>query len=206
MIGVYNYTVILTYLSVCSAAFGVLIAGSNPTAAVICLMISGVCDMFDGHVAKTKKDRSSMEKKFGIQIDSLSDMLAFGVLPSVIGYSIGMKEHWFYYIILILFPLMALIRLAYFNVSEEERQEVTEENRKFYEGLPVTNISWILPLSYCFHTIIGEGTYVVVMACLLTVVGVLYVIRFKMVKLPLKYVVFLIPLAIIGGVVMILTH
>ena len=58
-------------------------------------MLAGVCDMFDGKIARTMK-RTKQEKRFGIQIDSLSDFLCFGVLPAMIGYNIGMTEWYFF--------------------------------------------------------------------------------------------------------------
>ena len=54
-------------------------------------MFSGFCDMFDGIVARTKKDRTDEEKRFGIQLDSLSDIVCFGVLPFVIGVCSGAR-------------------------------------------------------------------------------------------------------------------
>lgn len=143
MIGYYNYTVILTYISLVSSIVGIFFAAGvgggepQPDYAVICLMISGLCDMFDGKIARTRSHMES-EKNFGIQIDSLCDLVCFGVLPAVIGYSIGMKS-WFDVPVLVLFPLCAVIRLAYFNVAEEEHQKGTDEVRKVYEGLPVTS-------------------------------------------------------------------
>ena len=77
MIGFYNYTVILTYMAVMSAVLGITqIMEGNLPMAIILLMISGGCDMFDGKVARTKKDRTDREKIFGIQIDSLSGGIA----------------------------------------------------------------------------------------------------------------------------------
>lgn len=98
-------------------------------AAVICLMFSGFCDMFDGIVARTKKDRTDEEKRFGIQLDSLSDIVCFGVLPFVIGVCSGARE-WWQIAIMALFALAGLIRLAYYNVTEETRQQHTDEKRK----------------------------------------------------------------------------
>ena len=59
MIGFYNYTVILTYMGLASSLIGIYLAmsGSHITMAVIALMISGLCDMFDGKVARTRKNR-----------------------------------------------------------------------------------------------------------------------------------------------------
>ena len=92
LIGYYNYTVILTDLSLISSVFGIYMAMRGHVAgAVYCLMVSGFCDMFDGKVARTKK-RCEAEQKFGIQLDSLSDLVCFGVLPTVIGYAIGMTN------------------------------------------------------------------------------------------------------------------
>ena len=90
MIGYFNYTMILTYMSIASASLGIIVtlAFGNPYAGMFCLLFSGLCDAFDGKVARTKKNRSDTERKYGIQIDSLSDIVAFGVLPVCIGVAI----------------------------------------------------------------------------------------------------------------------
>ena len=90
-IGFYNYTVILTYMSMISAVIGMIEScKKNMTAAIICLVISGICDLYDGTVARTKKDRTEDEKMFGIQIDSLCDVISFGVFPAVLSYNLGL--------------------------------------------------------------------------------------------------------------------
>lgn len=150
MLGFYNYTVLPTYLGLASSVLGIFFAmAGRPYPALLCLMLSGAIDAFDGKIARTKR-RTDEEKRFGIQIDSLSDLVCFGVLPAVIGYTIGMRRLYFVPV-LVLFVLAALIRLAYFNVREEERQTETSEVRKTYEGLPVTSVALILPLVFCFH-------------------------------------------------------
>ncbi len=189
MIGYYNYTVILTYIGLISAVTGIFLAcgvggTAHPEYALVCLMISGLCDMFDGKIARTRK-RTEAEKKFGIQIDSLCDLVCFGVLPSVIGYSIGMKS-WSDLPILIFFPLCAVIRLAYFNVSEEERQQSTSDVRKVYEGLPVTSVSLILPLLYSFRHDIGEGNFHIAYGIALFFIAFAFITRFKIKKPGMK--------------------
>lgn len=93
LLGYYDYTVILTYCGMLFAFCGILRAVSqNYWEAVFCLMFAGVCDMFDGAVASTKADRTADEKRFGIQIDSLSDLVSFGVLPGVFIYMITGKN------------------------------------------------------------------------------------------------------------------
>ncbi len=191
MIGFYNYTVILTYLSLASSVLGMMFAfGMNggepkPAYAIICLMVSGLCDMFDGKIARTKKDRTETEKQFGIQIDSLCDVICFGVLPSVIGYSVGLNSL-ADMPVLILFPLCAVIRLAYFNVTEEERQKKTAELRHTYEGLPVTSVALILPLIYSFHKDIGAECFPIVYGISLAVIAIAFITRFRIRKPGMK--------------------
>lgn len=144
MLGFYNYTVVLTYIGMLISFAGMIFAlNGNILAALICLMVSGVCDMFDGKIASTM-ERTIQEKRFGIQIDSLSDIICFGVLPAVIVYIIsngsitGICMSGIYL-------LCSLIRLAYFNVDEEERQSQTQAPREFYLGLPITTAALVLP-------------------------------------------------------------
>lgn len=144
--------------------------------------------MFDGKVARTKKGRSKSEKQFGIQIDSLCDAVCFGVLPSVIGYSIGMNS-WYDVPVLVIFPLCAIIRLAYFNVAEEERQQKTSEIRKTYEGLPVTSVALIIPLLYSFHKDIGTKWFPTVYGFSLLIIAIAFITRFKVKKPSIKIMI-----------------
>ena len=145
LIGYYNYTVILTYIGMLVGFAGILFATkNNNNYALLCLVISGFCDMFDGAIASTRK-RTKKEKRFGVQIDSLSDLICFGVLPAIIvNFKVNNKfTAW----ICGLYVLCALIRLAYFNVDEEERQDKEDGRRKYYLGMPVTMVAVILPLA-----------------------------------------------------------
>ncbi len=187
MIGFYNYTVILTYIGATCAMLGMFNAmEGNANWALLFLMLAGLCDMFDGTVAKTRK-RTVQEKRFGIQIDSLADLICFGVLPSIVGYSFikGTCSNPIYYAVLIAFTLCALIRLAYFNVCEEERQQTTTESRKYYEGMPVTTVALILPLVYSFRDYMGDYITPVYFVCL-AIIALLFVLKFKIVKLKMK--------------------
>ena len=84
LIGFYNYTVILTYVSLISSLLGIKFAfEGNAFAAMACLAASGICDMFDGVVARSKKNRTNDEKNFGIQLDSLCDVICFGAFPAI---------------------------------------------------------------------------------------------------------------------------
>jgi CDP-diacylglycerol--serine O-phosphatidyltransferase len=145
MIGFYNYTVILTYLGTICGFVGITyMANGNLKMALIFLMIAGFCDLFDGKIASTMK-RTKSEKRFGIQIDSLSDLICFGVLPAFIVSQCSDVP-----VVRVLVPalymLCALIRLAWFNVDEEERQDREEGGRELYLGLPVTTSALFVPM------------------------------------------------------------
>lgn len=145
MIGFYNYTVVLTYIGTIFGFLGIqYIVLGNLKLSLLCLMAAGFCDMFDGKIASTRK-RARQEKRFGIQIDSLSDLVCFGVLPAQIGFHCAQQKT-AGLLISIAYLLCALIRLAWFNVDEEERQTHSKEPREFYLGLPVTSSALILPL------------------------------------------------------------
>ena len=147
MLGIYNYTVILTYIGFLSGFAGILCAlEGNAAWALNCLILAGICDVFDGKVASTKKDRTRSEKRFGIQIDSLSDLVCFGVLPAVIVYTLG--RGWLRAVACGAYVLCALIRLAWFNVDEEARQDFDTGRRKVYLGLPVTSAAAVFPLLF----------------------------------------------------------
>lgn len=150
LIGYYDYTVVLTYCGMLFAFFGILrVLSQDYFNAVFCLMLAGVCDMFDGAVASTK-EREEREKTFGIQIDSLSDLVSFGVLPGVFVYVISGKDA-VVGLIASLFVLCALIRLAYYNVLEMERQGQATEKKKCFLGVPVTTVAVLLPAVYLLY-------------------------------------------------------
>lgn len=130
----------------------------NLVVAVACIVFSGVCDMFDGIVARTKKNRTQDQKNFGIQIDSLVDVIAFGVLPACVFYFHGASSI-LGIIILVFYVTCGVIRLAFFNVLETRRQADPNESAclSHFRGMPITFsaiitpiaciIAWILPPS-----------------------------------------------------------
>ena len=185
MIGYYDYTVVLTYIGMLCGFLGIANASRNPFLSLVLLMVCGVCDMFDGKIARTKKNRTKNEKRFGIQIDSLSDVICFGILPAIIGYNFGMKEHWYLTIICMIYALNALIRLAYFNVEEEDRQEKSSGDREICTGLPVTPSAMIFPLTYVIgHIPVFKSYFIWIYAAIMLIVAILFVGNYHVFKKP----------------------
>ena len=218
MIGFYNYTVILTYFSLLSAVTGIVVSLSgvgHPYYGCFFLLFCGFCDAFDGKVARTKKGRTRREMDFGIQIDSLSDLVAFGVLPACIGTAMirispfltglieGMPVRWevasgrfLLHAGLVLYVLAAMIRLAYYNVTEQERQETEGGVRENYLGLPVTSAALIFPLVLLLQYVTkADITLAYLGVALLT--GVLFISPFKVHKPGMRGVM---TMVIVGAV------
>lgn len=205
MIGFYDYTVILTYLSILSGTAGVIVCLhgiGHPYLGMFFLLFSGLCDTFDGKVARSKKNRTSQEKRFGIQIDSLSDLVAFGVLPACIGIAMlrcsleattlpairFIKLHekpMFLQVILTsiaaLYVLAAMIRLAYFNVLEEEDQNRDANGEKIYLGLPVTSAALVFPAVLLLH-IFSSADLTLLYFCVLIIMGFLFLSKIQIKK------------------------
>ncbi|MCQ2547862.1 MAG: CDP-alcohol phosphatidyltransferase family protein [Clostridia bacterium] len=162
--------------------------------AIICIALSGLCDMFDGKVARRKLDRTDNEKLFGIQIDSLCDLVAFGVAPSVFCYVVGLQNTLGIFVS-IFYCICGVIRLAYFNVLETNNFFSDEEHEKVYYGLPITSISIILPIFFVLRYFIDPHLFGVLLTIVLFITGILFVSNFKIKKLDNKY------LAILVGIV-----
>lgn len=182
LIGFYDYTVILTYLSLVSAVGGmVLSARGSFTGAILCLVASGICDAFDGIVARSKKNRTEDEKAFGIQIDSLCDVVSFGVFPAILCYHMGVNGV-VGYLCMAAYVLCAVIRLAYFNVMEEKRQRTEGGCNKVYRGLPVTSVSIIFPIVYIVSIFLPEGIVPILLHVMLAVTAFLFILDFSVKK------------------------
>ena len=205
MIGVYNYSVILTYLGVGLSIFGMTHAlTGNYDIAILCLALAGACDTFDGKVARSMKNRTKEQIIFGVQIDSLCDAICFGVTPAVIAYSMGMTNL-FGIAVEIVFVLCGVIRLAYFNVLEELKHEEPEkEDRKCYHGLPITSIAILFPILYMFRPLVSEQLFLTALPFAMLAIAFLYILDFKLKKPSNAMVAFI--LVFMGIVVLKILH
>lgn len=185
-IGKYDKSVIVTYLGTLSTMIGIyLIIGSvnpNVTGAMICLMIAGICDMFDGKVARMCKNRTEYDVNYGIQIDSLADMVSFIVFPIIILYGIYKSldvgiNAFIAMPVLTLFTVCGISRLAYFNINT-----ASEKSIDYYTGLPVTSTSIIFPVVYLLRYILNIKIFCSVYLAVFFVIAFLMVYNFKVKK------------------------
>lgn len=183
-IGFYGASVLLTYIGLAFAVVGMVLSflGFIP-AAIMCLILAGVCDMFDGTVARACK-RSDTEKKFGVQIDSLVDTVSFGVFPVILGICMGFTSR-LNIVVYVMFVLAAVIRLAYFNVLAEEKTVFNKKKKEkisYYYGLPVTSIAIILPFTYNLSIFMHPSVFVKAYPLVMLATSILFVLNIKIKK------------------------
>ena len=197
-IGKWNKSVILTYIGLAVSIFGILICFNNNEKsigfAMSCLIIAGICDLFDGQLARKCK-RTEQEKNFGIELDSLVDAIDFIVLPIAIFLRLQMNT-WYHYIIMVIFAICGIARLAYFNIMVEDNNKPV----KYYMGLPVTYTALIFPIFYLLKYIIPLNIFNILYTALIILVAVLNIINIKIKKpkgiayliFPLLAIIFLV--------------
>ncbi len=114
------------FLTLANAASGFLAVyyalSSNPAAAFIFIAISAAFDYLDGKVARETRKSND----FGKQLDSLSDVVSFGVAPAAIVVSVSYSS--LTLVFAICYVCAGILRLAAFNLQKEEG---------FYWGLPI---------------------------------------------------------------------
>lgn len=176
-------SVLVTYLGVVFGVIAMYFAFSKMAFAevsylrysLIFLILAGVCDMFDGKVARMCK-RTEAEKEFGIQIDSLADTVNFVCLPVVIMLSLGMYSL-IDIIIYCIFILCGISRLGFFNLNATSDVPV-----KYYSGLPVTTTAIIYPVLGFLHGIVAENIFQIIYISATLLTAFLFVFKFKVPK------------------------
>jgi CDP-diacylglycerol---serine O-phosphatidyltransferase len=113
--------------------------------AFILLFVALGCDVFDGYWAR----RSRRKSLLGADLDSLSDIVSFGVAPAVLGFTLGMRGLWDG-IILVYFVVCGISRLARFNVTAAALSDSSGKVR-YFEGTPIpTSVLIVALLGFAF--------------------------------------------------------
>ena len=160
-IGKWNKSVFLTYLGLVIAVVGMFyaLAKNNVEYAFCCLIVAGICDLFDGVVARKCK-RTEEEKEFGVELDSLVDVISFIALPISIFLAMGLTNLW-NLIVLVIFAISGIARLAYFNIATA----VMEGTISHFTGLPVAYSALVFPLAYFLKPLLPNDVFLLVFLC-----------------------------------------
>jgi len=97
------------------------------------LPLALVCDVLDGLVARSQKGRQSV---LGGDLDSLADVISFGVAPAVLGFTLGLRGGWDM-LCLTYFIVCGVSRLARFNVTASSLADSKTGKVKYFEGTPI---------------------------------------------------------------------
>lgn len=117
-------------------------------AAFILLPAALVFDVLDGYVARLDKRRQSV---LGADLDSLADVISFGVAPAVLGFTLGLRGGWDM-VILTYFVVCGVSRLARFNATSEALTDAATGKVKYFEGTPI-------PTSVVLVFVLGLAQY-----------------------------------------------
>ena len=118
---------IITFIGIIFSILGVCFCYSDMiNYAVIMMILGGICDAFDGPIARIINKDNNI---YGVQLDSLADIICSGILPINICLTLGYKS-WINIIVYSLFIICGIIRLAYYNVNSSEKE--------YFEGVPIT--------------------------------------------------------------------
>jgi CDP-diacylglycerol--serine O-phosphatidyltransferase len=175
--GVYLLPNLITTASLFAGFFAIVAAiDGRFVAAAWAIFASLILDGLDGRVARMTHSTSS----FGVQYDSLADLVAFGVAPALLVYLWALKPFkQFGWVAAFLFVVCGALRLARFNV-----QTGTIDPR-YFNGMPIPAAAMVIATSIAFYYEIGEWApqrHVFILA-------MIYLLSFLMVS-NIKYVSF----------------
>lgn len=169
---------IITILGVVCAITGMLLCfiGKAGFAAVL-LSVSGICDGFDGYFAK-KVRKPHQSSEYGVELDSLADIVCAGVFPVVLSMSLGFTK-WYNLIAYVLFIMCGITRLAYYNVNSSSKD--------YFNGVPITVSAFLIPIIYLIFRNATSRIYLMIaLMCSFLALSILYVTNVKIKKPSLE--------------------
>ena len=123
-------------------------------AAFVLPLLALIFDLLDGYVARLDRERQS---RLGADLDSLADIVSFGVAPAVLGYTLGLRGFWDV-IFLTYFVCCGISRLARFNVTSSALTNQATGKVKYFEGTPIpTSVVFVIALGV-LHQLGMTGT------------------------------------------------
>lgn len=197
MLGFWNKSVYITYLGAFVSILGLLLAFNynNYDYAFVGMIIAAVCDMFDGKVARHLK-RTEQEKSFGVEIDSLADIVAFITVPAITLYLSGLREV-YQLVFLALYVVSGIIRLGYFNVAMSDKDKAIDS----YQGLPVPVSVLIFGLVWIIEKVVPID-HVLWYTILVPITGYLHISKIRIKKFTSNWYYILITILAIIGIIL----
>ena len=157
---------ICSLLGLMSAVVGIYFAiQGNFQAAIIGVLWAVLFDWYDGIIARKMKGRTKVQGDFGTQLDSMIDIVSFGILPAIILLSYGNYNIWFLPGAFVIIAASA-IRLTYFNVYGLI-------DSKTYKGFPLDNNVLILALVFLFEGFFTPSTFSIIIYALMMILSAL---------------------------------
>ncbi|MES0326732.1 MAG: CDP-alcohol phosphatidyltransferase family protein [Gammaproteobacteria bacterium] len=144
-------------------------------AAMIGLIWAVLFDWSDGNIARRMKGRTDEQRMFGGQLDSLIDIVSFGICPAVVLLSYGDFSPWFFPGAFVIVAA-GVLRLSYFNVYGL----VSESS---YQGLAIDNNGIFLALLFVFNGMISDSAFTTVLYIVILALAVLNVAPIKTPKM-----------------------
>jgi len=126
-------------------------------AAFVLPVIALACDVADGYIARLDKTRQSL---LGADLDSLADIVSFGVAPAVLGYTLGLRGLWDV-VCLTWFVCCGISRLARFNVTSASLTNAATGKVRYFEGTPIpTSVILVLLLAVLYDlNLVGQSIW-----------------------------------------------
>lgn len=178
-IGIYSTANAVTLLGLVSAIMSCFLASQgNFKFAVVMLMLSSVCDLFDGKIARANPNRTEKDKLYGIQLDSICDVISFGVTPAFIAYNLGFQKA-VDLVIYLFFIVCGAIRLSYFNTLAISNPSKAQ---KTFRGVPIPTSSFALPVLMVLMLFIPANVTVWLCRLMFLILGLLYILNIKVKK------------------------
>jgi len=177
IVGAYNPACLLSLSGVIAAVGGAILSiQGNVPLALVCLILAGLADLFDGVVARRLR-LDEYEKEFGVQLDTVVDAVAFVAMPVVIGLSSGpfswaavMGSTWF--------VVAGVVRLAHFNTLSMRGANQSTHHR----GLPVTYIALILPFLFLLRDVLAAEDFQGILGLSFALTGLAFVVDVRVRK------------------------
>ncbi len=172
---------ICSLLGLLSAMFGIYFAVEGKfLASIIAVLWAVVFDWYDGIIARKMKGRTKEQGIFGAQLDSMIDIVSFGVFPAVLLLSYGNYNVWFMPGAFIIVAAIA-IRLSYFNIYGLI-------DSKTYMGLAVDNNVLILAFLFLFESFFSHTVFSILLYTLLMILSALNLASIRTHKFGAKWV------------------